>query len=83
MWSPITQAFSPNSYIIFIRNQSINDPYIDGLVQERHNPIANALELRISCTNPSILLLIIDMDFLYGEATLVFCQKYDLCVLPL
>ena len=27
---------------------------IDGLVQERHNFIANALELRLSCTNPSI-----------------------------
>ena len=23
-----------------------------GLVQERHNSIANALELRLSCTNP-------------------------------
>ena len=29
-------------------------PYIDGLVQERHNSIAHALELRLSCTNPSI-----------------------------
>ena len=28
--------------------------YIDGLVQERSNSIANALELRLSCTNPSI-----------------------------
>ena len=27
---------------------------IDGSVQERRNSIANALELRISCTNPSI-----------------------------
>ena len=26
----------------------------DGLVQERRNSIANALELRLSCTNPSI-----------------------------
>ena len=26
---------------------------IDGLVQERRNPIVNALELRVSCTNPS------------------------------
>ena len=25
---------------------------IDGLVQERCNSIANALELRLSCTNP-------------------------------
>ena len=28
--------------------------YIDWLVQERHNSIANALELHFSCTNPSI-----------------------------
>ena len=28
--------------------------YIDGLVQERRNFIANALELCLSCTNPSI-----------------------------
>ena len=27
---------------------------IDGLVQERGNSIANALELRLSCTNPSM-----------------------------
>ena len=27
---------------------------IDGLVQERRNSIANALELRPSCTNPLI-----------------------------
>ena len=26
---------------------------IDGLVQERRNSIANALELRLSCINPS------------------------------
>ena len=28
--------------------------HIDGLVQERRNSIANALELRLSYTNPSI-----------------------------
>ena len=28
--------------------------HIDGLVEERRNSIANALELRLSCTNPSI-----------------------------
>ena len=28
------------------------DRYIDGLVQERRKSIANALELRLSCTNP-------------------------------
>ena len=29
---------------------------MDGLVQERRNSIVNAVELRISCTNPSICL---------------------------
>ena len=28
--------------------------YVDGLVQERRNSIANALELGLSCTNPSM-----------------------------
>ena len=28
--------------------------HVDGLVQERHNSIANALKLRLSCTNPSM-----------------------------
>ena len=27
--------------------------YLNGLVQKRRNSIANALELRLSCTNPS------------------------------
>ena len=31
----------------------IYNSLIDGLVQEKHNYIANALELRLSCTNPS------------------------------
>ena len=31
----------------------ISNPQIDGLVQERRNSIANALELRLSCTKPS------------------------------
>ena len=32
-----------------------NDGYCDELVQERHNSIADALELRPSCSNPSVL----------------------------
>ena len=31
-----------------------NQEHINGLVQERRNSIANAMELRLSCTNPSI-----------------------------
>ena len=30
----------------------LTDAYIDGLVQERHNSIAIAMEQRFSCTNP-------------------------------
>ena len=33
---------------------AVYNPYIDGFVQERRNSIANALELRLSCTKPSI-----------------------------
>ena len=39
--------------ITFIQN-SKSIGHIDGLVQERCNSTANALELRLSCTNPSI-----------------------------
>ena len=33
---------------------SSRDAHVDGLVQERRNSIAKALELRLPCTNPSI-----------------------------
>ena len=33
------------------------DGHLDGLMQETRNPIANALGLRLSCINPSILFL--------------------------
>ena len=45
---------------ICIRNVSMStqcEIHIDGLEQERHNSIANALELRLSCTNPSLYFL--------------------------
>ena len=32
----------------------MQNPHLDGFVQERRNSIANALELRLSGTNPSI-----------------------------
>ena len=35
------------------------DACIDGLVQERRNSIANALELRLSCTNPSMCMFLL------------------------
>ena len=33
---------------------ALSHRYVDRLVQERRNSIANALELRLSCTNPSM-----------------------------
>ena len=36
----------------FIQNEY--ERHVDGLMQERRNSIANALELRLSCINPSI-----------------------------
>ena len=34
--------------------QNDTEYYFDGLVQEKRNPSALAMELRLSCTNPSI-----------------------------
>ena len=39
--------------VIFLFKILIKYPHIDGLVQARHNSIANTLELRLSCTNIS------------------------------
>ena len=39
---------------LFVYLQGHCKHYIDGLGQERRNSIANALDLRLSCTNPSI-----------------------------
>ena len=35
-------------------DQSCDSPHLAGFVQERHNSIANALELRLSYTHPLI-----------------------------
>ena len=45
---------SYNTYLITNLNQHMMQAHFDGLVQERHNSIANKLELCLSCTNPSI-----------------------------
>ena len=36
--------------------QELQGDHLDGLVQERRNSIALAMELRLSCINPSICL---------------------------
>ena len=41
--------------------------YVDGLIQERRNSIAKAMELHLSCTNPSI--------WLYGGLLLYMCES--------
>ena len=46
---------------------------IDGLVQERRNSIANALELRHSCTNPSIWYV---LCFRYIEVSVDSCDIF-------
>ena len=47
----LQRNLNTNATTFFHENVSEN---IDGLVQERRNSIASALELRLSCTNPSI-----------------------------
>ena len=53
----ILQTTFSNAFYCHYRNQRWSvywRIYIDGLVQERCNSIANALELSLSCTNPLI-----------------------------
>ena len=45
---------SINNYIHFSEMWKFVAVYIDGLVQEWRNPSAVAMELHISCINPSI-----------------------------
>ena len=47
-------AISLVAFSITKENRGICDVYVDGLMPERYNSIANALELRLSCTSPSI-----------------------------
>ena len=42
------------SFVKWPPRSAVYNPYIDGFVQERRNSIANALELPLSCTKPSI-----------------------------
>ena len=42
-------------------------PYVDGLVQDRCNSSAVVMELRLSCTNPTIFALTCNLFSLYCE----------------
>ena len=53
-----TQLHSAAGHMVFVQGESRSPivacwDHIDGLMQERCNSIANALELHLSCTNPS------------------------------
>ena len=67
----------------FLYIEMTPDWYIDVLVQERRNSIANALELRLSCTNPllySSLVIrwsVLPMRASYGVSFMSY--KFDLC----
>ena len=79
-------------YSCYLQQTSIIHPwgqdiaYIDGLVQERCNSIANALELRTSCTNPSIYIFVrvwpttyfcpcLDVEYLFKDQQLHACLQ--------
>ena len=49
-------------------------PHIEGLVQERRKSIVNALELCLSCTNPSICVMQNNLNF--PSAALLALQIY-------
>ena len=40
--------------VIILRETRMIEDHVDGLVQERRNSSALAMELRLSCTSPSI-----------------------------
>ena len=55
----------------FISNLNVCN-HIDGLVQERRNSSALAMELRLSCTNPSIRIAINEKnDQLYHDVSYI------------
>ena len=49
--------------------------YIDELVQERHDSIANALELHLSCTNPLICFIILHSSIQLYTSKTVFVKQ--------
>ena len=63
-----------NIFILF-RPRSVElcfPDHVDGLVQERRNFIANALELRLSCSNPSMWFPLYKVHDLYVHENYIF-----------
>ena len=61
----------------FAVNVIISGDHFNGLVQERRNSSALALELHLSCTNPSILLRIYTRNFKPMEVLFLHLTKCD------
>ena len=61
---------------------SLQNQHIDWSMQERRNSIAKALELRLSCTNPSIFAINrnITFGFLKGTSRSMNCFAVDVTV---
>ena len=60
------------SYMASAKGTTLQPAYRDGLLQKRRNSIANALVLRLSCTNPSICVtLILYTAFLKNYAHII------------
>ena len=69
---PFTASFTAVIYQVVNRQ-------IDGLVQKRYNSIANALELSLSCTDPSISAMAIAREA-YLWNVLAICSTSFICV---
>ena len=72
-WCPTWNVFQApiiEMTVTFPRDQYVK--YTDGLMQERRNSIANALELRLSCTNPFLAL-----THRYGDETACVNHRRD------
>ena len=52
--SHLKHRYAVEYYVTYVHMGMGTVSHIDGLLQERLNSIANALELHLSCTNPSI-----------------------------
>ena len=72
VWNNSTKLQERLEYIWFPETETVHNIFIqyhfDGLVQERRNSIANALELRLSYTSPSIYIII----------RLILCEKHSI-----
>ena len=90
---PVMQSF----YVFFVvsfnnihqaRDLKCYDANVDGLMQVRCNSIANALELRLSCTNPSMWchsnacqIFYVDADVYTHHKPLIFGDFHEMMIM--